>query len=68
MVGSTNGRGVFSSKKMGRLIATFEPRLVLIFPVRVLVKSNINTIDPKEEIEYTQRESNMRVRDLLRKK
>lgn len=31
-----NGRGVFSSKKMGRLIVTFEPRLVRIFPVRVL--------------------------------
>jgi hypothetical protein len=39
MVGSTKGRGVFSSKNNGRLMATFEPRLVLMLAVKVL-KSN----------------------------
>lgn len=38
IVGSTNGRGVFSSKNMGRLIATFDPRLDLMFAVNVLRK------------------------------
>lgn len=30
------GRGTFSSGKMGRLMATLDPRLVRIFAVRVL--------------------------------
>ena len=34
--GSMNGRGVFSSKKMGRFIATLDPRLLLMLAVRVL--------------------------------
>lgn len=38
IVGSTNGRGVCSSKNMGRLIATFDPRLDLMFAVNVLRK------------------------------
>jgi hypothetical protein len=37
MVGSTKGRGVQSSMKMGRLMATFDPRRLLMFAVRVLV-------------------------------
>ena len=36
IVGSMNGRGVFSSKKMGRFIATLEPRLSLVFAAMVL--------------------------------
>ena len=36
MVGSTKGRGVRSSMKMGRLMATFDPRRLLMFAVRVL--------------------------------
>ena len=35
--GSTNGRGVFLSTKMGRFIATLDPRLLLMFAVKVLV-------------------------------
>lgn len=35
-VGSTNGRGVFSSKKTGILIATLEPRRRRMLAVRVL--------------------------------
>ena len=31
-----NSRGVFSSTKIGRLIATLDPRLLLMFAVRVL--------------------------------
>jgi hypothetical protein len=31
-----NGRGVFSSKKIGRLIATLDPRLLRMFAVKVL--------------------------------
>ena len=31
-----NGRGVFLSTKMGRFIATLEPRLFLMFAVNVL--------------------------------
>jgi len=31
-----NGRGVFSSKKMGRLMATFEPRRLRMLAVSVL--------------------------------
>ena len=36
IVGSICGRGVFSSKNSGRLIATFEPRRRRIFAVNVL--------------------------------
>jgi hypothetical protein len=35
-VGSIKGRGVSESKKRGRLIATLEPLLDLMFAVRVL--------------------------------
>lgn len=37
IVGSMKGRGVFSSKKSGRLIATFEPLLLRMFAVSVLI-------------------------------
>jgi hypothetical protein len=36
IVGSTNGLGVLSSMKIGRLIATLEPLLLLMLAVRVL--------------------------------
>ena len=36
IVGSMNGRGVFLSTKMGRFMATLEPRLLLMFAVKVL--------------------------------
>jgi hypothetical protein len=35
IVGSTNGLGVLSSTKIGRLIATFDPLLLLMLAVRV---------------------------------
>lgn len=65
-----NGRGVFSSKKMGRLIATFEPRLVLMFAVRVLDHGE-DQYDRTQNQRYDaiyERESDVRVRDLLRQK
>ena len=39
IVGSIKGRGVLSSKKIGRLIATFDPLRRLILAVRVLAGS-----------------------------
>ena len=44
MVGSTNGRGVDLSMYMGRLIATFDPRRLLMFAVKVLERHHTNPI------------------------
>jgi hypothetical protein len=44
MVGSTNGRGVDLSMYMGRLIATFDPRRLLMFAVKVLERYHANPI------------------------
>src|SRR5437588_863545 len=44
MVGSTNGRGVDLSTNMGRLMATFDPRRLLMFAVKVLERHHTNPI------------------------
>jgi hypothetical protein len=42
MVGSLKGFGVLTSKKIGRFMETFDPRLRLMFAVRVLQKLNVD--------------------------
>lgn len=45
MAGSMNGLGVLESKYIGKLMATFEPRLSRILAVRVLRKINVRKKD-----------------------
>lgn len=61
-MGSMNGWGVFSSKNIGRLMATLDPRRVRMFAVSVLYKF-VNLYDKKRWPSI--RETCMRIGDLL---